>query len=65
MKESKEYCFFMIIGVIIVMSVLTFLFQWAWNTFVPMIWENARVLNFWQSLAAVVLINIIGSRFRK
>ena len=64
-NDNIEYCLFMIIGVIIYLGVSTFVFRWAWNTFVPKVWEDAYILNFWESLAAVVLINIIGSMFRK
>ena len=64
-KDNIKYCLFIIICIIIVVVVSTFLFRWAWNTFVPMVWENAHVLNFWESLAAVVLINIISLVFKK
>lgn len=65
MKKNKEYYLFMIIGCIVVLILGTLLLQWAWNTLMPFIWKDLPTLNFLQSLAVIVLLNVIGSFFKK
>ena len=33
--------------------------MWAWNLFVPLIWHAAPMLNFWQGVAGVILIQFL------
>ena len=65
MKKNKEYYLFMIIGTIVLTIIFTFLLQWSWNAFVPLVWQGTPTLNFLQSLAVIVFLNVIGSFFRK
>ena len=38
--------------------------MWAWNLVVPVFWATAPILNFWQALALMILINFVTGMFR-
>ena len=41
-----------------------FIFMLLWNWLMPLFWNNAPILNFWEACGVYMLISWIGSLFR-
>lgn len=53
----------MLLALATIYGIAGLIFLVAWNTFLPILWHAAPHLNFWQSLAAIVLLGFLGTVF--
>lgn len=56
-------CLFVIL-VIMLFMVESYILMLLWNWLIPLFWNNAPILDFFQCMGVIVLINIIGSIVR-
>ena len=56
-------CLFLIL-VIMLFMVESYILMLLWNWLIPLFWINAPILDFFQCMGVIVLINIIGSIVR-
>ena len=56
-------CLFVIL-VIMLFMVESYILMLLWNWLIPLFWFNAPILDFFQCMGVIVLINIIGSIVR-
>ena len=56
-------CLFVIL-VIMLFMVESYILMLLWNWLIPLFWINAPILDFFQFMGVIVLINIIGSIVR-
>ena len=40
------------------------LLTWAWNLLMPTLWHAAPMLSYWQGVAGVVLLQVLGNLFK-
>lgn len=64
----RDYNFIGCWIILIVLVLLAFLealvIQLLWNWLIPIFWEAAPILTYWQSFGVCLLLSIVGSMFR-
>ena len=58
-------CLFLILVLVILVAIEGFVFMFLWNWLVPLFWNNAPILSFWQSCGILFLFNLIFSPLKK
>ena len=61
---GRTGCMFIILLYIICVAIVGFMFMLLWNWLMPLFWNNAPILNFWEACGVYILLSLIGSLFR-
>lgn len=53
-------CTLLLLGIILCNVLFTFCIKWCWNWVMPLFWEGAPILTFWQTFGCIALITLIS-----
>ncbi len=63
MKEALFGCLVALFFIAVLAIFEGWIFMLLWNWLVPMFWTTAPILNIWQSVGILFLLNIVGKLF--
>lgn len=63
MKEALFGCLVALFFIALLAIFGGWIFMLLWNWLVPMFWTTAPILNIWQSVGILFLLNIVGKLF--
>lgn len=63
MKEALFGCLVALFVIALFAIFEGWIFMMLWNWLVPMLWTTAPILNIWQSIGILFLLNLIGKLF--
>lgn len=63
MKEALFGCLVALFFIALLAIFEGWIFMLLWNWLVPMFWTTSPILNIWQSVGILFLLNIVGKLF--
>lgn len=64
MKYTTLGCLLILLLIIGCNFLMTWIVQMLWNSVMPIFWEGAPALTFWQTFGCMILITIISGTIR-